>query len=268
MMRANKPLLGFGPAGWALLAVAIALALVLITGYDLRFRIMKLICDTLGPQAVYDFVVYVIIFHGFNSCSAPPGVEFGLISLCVLLVAMQVDPRRMGVTRWVIAFALGIATPPLIAYAEKSLRGAPFLAGGGGLGWGELYAFFGILTSVIVAWIMRSWIVLGGMIALFAGGTTIVWKVYGAAPGTGWANNLAAMAFMWAWNPLLFALLMFIAVRARLDAWPTHACQSCGYDLRGIKTGVCPECGAEARAHTEPIAAALVGADPLPSGHE
>lgn len=30
----------------------------------------------------------------------------------------------------------------------------------------------------------------------------------------------------------------------RAAARPAHACQGCGYDLRGAKAGVCPECGA------------------------
>jgi len=244
-MRSDKPLLGFGPAGWALLAVAASLLVVLITGYDLRFQVLHLVQYMYGDRAMYDFVIYIIIFHGFNSCQAPPGIEFGLISLCGLLIAMQVDPRPMGVVRWLLACALGVGIPPLIPYAHKVAQGTPFLAGGAGLSWAEVHAVVSLLASLSLAWIMRSWIVLGGAAVLF---TTSAIIGTGQFSGSGWANSMGVELLMWLWNPLLFALLMFVAVRARLRLWPEYACQTCGYDLRGITAGVCPECGEAVRA--------------------
>lgn len=47
---------------------------------------------------------------------------------------------------------------------------------------------------------------------------------------------------------LLFALITFLLWRLDRRPPPTH-CQSCGYDLTGNLSGICPECGM-ARAKT------------------
>jgi len=264
-MRANKPLLGFGPAGWTLLAVAITLAYVWYTGYDLRYQIMRLICDVFGVKTMMNFVVYVITFHSLNVLYPPPDMEFGLIGLCALLIAMQVHPERMGVLRWTLAFALGVGTPPGVVYIIGVLGRLGHFPTNDALRWATALMLAGVILSASVWWIMRSRTAMIGTLALSATGAALESIVIAAPTAIGGDIAIAIPWFMWAWNPLLFALLLYVAVRARLRAWPEYACQTCGYDLRGITGKVCPECGAG--VHTEPIAAALTGADPLPSHH-
>lgn len=47
---------------------------------------------------------------------------------------------------------------------------------------------------------------------------------------------------LWAISPLPIAIVLFwlgLGMRPR----PEHRCRSCGYDLTGNESGVCPECG-------------------------
>lgn len=49
------------------------------------------------------------------------------------------------------------------------------------------------------------------------------------------------------WHAMIIGALMIWAVPRRVRPFPTHRCQSCGYDLRGLEFGAkCPECGAAA----------------------
>ena len=49
----DKPLLGFGPVGWALLAVALALAACWWRGIDLRHKLYWCLTETVGIKWVY-----------------------------------------------------------------------------------------------------------------------------------------------------------------------------------------------------------------------
>ncbi len=43
---------------------------------------------------------------------------------------------------------------------------------------------------------------------------------------------------------LVLPLLVFAIRRTRVKVRkPLHPCAECGYELRGIRTGMCPECG-------------------------
>ena len=60
-----------------------------------------------------------------------------------------------------------------------------------------------------------------------------------------WMNGRVANAEYWAVWPLVIAVVIPTAILWVLDTkrHPLGACQSCGYDLTGNTSGVCPECG-------------------------
>lgn len=47
---------------------------------------------------------------------------------------------------------------------------------------------------------------------------------------------------------VLNAIVLIASGRSGLAAGRAHLCRACGYDLRGIDSDVCPECGAEREA--------------------
>lgn len=59
--------------------------------------------------------------------------------------------------------------------------------------------------------------------------------------GVHWPGLIANTAV---WTLAWFAALMTITFARRFNRLRTNRCLECGYDLRGISTEVCPECGA------------------------
>ena len=86
-MHVEKPLLGFGWMGWALLAIAGALVVVWVTGYDLQYHLFATIQAAFGNRAM-EFVAYRFIsLHTFNATMPQAQVGFGLWGLCVVCIA-------------------------------------------------------------------------------------------------------------------------------------------------------------------------------------
>lgn len=58
-----------------------------------------------------------------------------------------------------------------------------------------------------------------------------------------WVSHFIEAAII-LWLPLFAGALVLWAFPKRIRPFPAHACQSCGYDLRGLESdSKCPECG-------------------------
>ncbi len=59
-----------------------------------------------------------------------------------------------------------------------------------------------------------------------------------------WVTDIAVPLSDHLWHPIVIGALILWAVPKRIHPFPAHACQSCGYDLRGLEPATkCPECG-------------------------
>lgn len=77
---APRPIIGFGPAGWVLAAIAFTLVIVLVTGYDLRFQLQVILNELIGSDRMIRFTVYLIELTLLTDYPA-----IGIVtSLCVL----------------------------------------------------------------------------------------------------------------------------------------------------------------------------------------
>ncbi len=88
------------------------------------------------------------------------------------------------------------------------------------------------ITTILLTLLTRSW-----RVFLL---TLIPAALFGAA----WAFGFDAPWVDMIWHPIVIGALIHWAVPKRIHPFPAHACQSCGYDLRGLEPDAkCPECG-------------------------
>ena len=253
-MRANKPLLGFGPAGWALLAVAVVLVVALITGYDLRHQIFRAIAYLFGPDVLKPLIYYVLYPHWLNivAVNRPPEMFFGLGGMCAVLIGFQIHPRRSPAWVGLAVVALALSLPILHPLAGLWISGRGFYPVGvilpGAHYPGELAVFIAAHATVVgVLWtVTRSRHIAIGVGAVFLLAIVAEWGPLNPLLN---ARNEALLwvsqSTAWAWNPLLLLVMLSWAIPARFAARRASEalCPTCSYDLRGITVEVCPECG-------------------------
>jgi rRNA maturation protein Nop10 len=124
-----------------------------------------------------------------------------------------------------------------------------------------LLALYAIAVWVGVAWWRRRWsgaiLLVGSALPIIA--STLLAGYVASEPGAaeryGFAGTVAGYgrviytvsAFYTALT-LGIGLLIFVQPRRLLS----HQCGSCGYDMRGTVTGICPECGTDHAAPGPP----------------
>lgn len=259
----RKPLLGFGPVGWSALIIALPLAVCFFTGYDLRYQILRFINDSRGPAAAAWAVNWLVVPQHLDLFFWPRPAAFGLLEMCILLIAMRIHPRRFGPGPYIAVIAGGILLPNSHFILATLMHWA-------GLDSGEYMpdAPDAVIREVVrlvlalgvLAYATRSWRLVLAMAAFYLAWLTAThdWGVtmnpsstrQRWVPGSevlptskplGYGSTLLTAAMLLGWG---------INARRRLPA-PGH-CTRCGYNLAGI-AGPCPECGqAEIPAATPP----------------
>jgi len=253
--RIQKPLLGFGWAGYAASVVLLALIVPIAVGVDLRYELLKLIRAAFGDQAMMWFVTR-LPFALFTISDPTISVTTGV----AVLIAARITPYRISLVNqafvlllcfaWVFISVAYFRTPwveRVGSYFFETPQFNLYLSG-----YNILSIIGTVVASALIVWITRSWIVaIGFLLAASAQFVEATWSLKSMA-GTlpermilftlfeGGAYSVFSLAF----DMFIFGPLILWAVRERRKSFPPHACQSCGYSLVGIPfESPCPECG-------------------------
>ena len=233
----DKPVVGFGPIGYVLAALLIALVVGVVCDGGVGFFFLDALHRTLGDKAMYWFVGQWLPWAWFQI--REPG--FGLAGLGVVLVLCHFSPRRVSIWAYLLLGAWGLLAPSVlfIAYRIPSPPFGPFM----------LHAATDVACTVGVLWcIMRR----GRPAILAACGLSLAHGVFlgGTAllpPSSTGAMLLPFLALYY--GALIAPLLWWAGIeRARRRALLANTVgRSCGYDLRGLGASpvICPECGTE-----------------------
>jgi hypothetical protein len=248
-MKPAKPILGFGPIGYALLAVALALLWILVSGYDLRYQIMRLINDSLGWNYMYQYVMWYLLANYY--CLLSP--RFGVLSLVYVLIALHLHPKRVA-WWWYVFLAFGAqVTAGWYWWSSGIFRGStPFPIQFGSTYIQQITAelLIGMVTSVVLWRISRSWFVAwaSALIVLWSIGWKAIDWLFPSTMSIEWSN-----AYPWigacVYHGLMAYILLQWSIRARFRSRRDDVCQSCGYDLAGLPGNTCPECGSAIEPH-------------------
>lgn len=264
MKRVLRPIWGFGPWGWVLVAVAAALVYCAAGGFDLRHAIMQAVADRFGYRAMTDWVIYRLLVGSY--LTSLNGTTCGPVTLLPMLIAMFITPRRWAWWQWGLV-SLWLLLNPWLCF-ETATRLPLWFARS--LGWSggppSRVVFVGELLGLELLAI--------GLLA------TLAWRISGRAHGETprsrwrfappvlfvfgalmattmwWLNRLAntqsvippnfvwyGLATMWHLGVAFLTIAPALAARRLARAQPWY-CDHCGYDLRGLKDSpACPECG-------------------------
>lgn len=156
----------------------------------------------------------------------------GQVALCNVVSGRRPDGRSAVIYFWCVGFAVLIAPWAILISSTLEKAGAGVYLTGA-VGDGIIIGLPSLLTSILLfAW-TRSRFVLFGSIGAGLLACTI---------GT---QDLGLSAMI-AWQIIHACVLLSWANKARLHARraaPGKRCPACGYDLRGLASGSCPECG-------------------------
>jgi len=243
---------------WFLLPLAIALAVVYFTGYDLRSDLLRLLHTLLNYPAVYFTLSYVITPSYFALGTFPPHPVFTILSAWCVLVGVAIHPRPTGRCRGTALLVLALFLPTLWFKVHAVVRA-----------WltGNFAAPTDPWSSAVATLISQSAVTLVGaaaIVVLFRArlvALTVIaagllgiwvsieydWSVVGGRLLLSSTQALVALYWTgWSFNPVILAAALWWAISARRAWKPRWACQTCGYDMRGALDGRCPECGCSA----------------------
>lgn len=243
----RKPILGFGRAGIAASVVFCVLLIAHLAGFDFQYTLLFAVHRCLGPDAVY-YVVGSMPWY-FFSLTNP---VFGPAEVLLVVVAFRIVPIRLGWWRYALVIGMGLAMPMaakhLISFFYRNnnfdleaVIPSGFVAGPLSIVMAQ--GAVGVVVAVALWLATRSKLVLAAFLSsvmvtferhwLEGLGSINAGPYYGLnVPHT--LSVILVAGSTWTW-----------AIRMRVN-WPSEtACDSCGYDLRGLRDSVCPECGTE-----------------------
>jgi hypothetical protein len=266
----KKPLWKFTWRAWALVPVAIALLVVLLTGFDLQHQSLRLYHAIFGANATMNLVAFGMAPHmldmmwtqsNFGHHFAPPGAHLSLVTAMLSMIALAVHPIRGKVWHHALLIAMGLLIPPIafsgVSWLQYAVLHHPpkshFLSSHEA-DEDAAHLLAAIACALLLWLITRSWrLSLVLALLLFIGALHEIegMRNYQRHEPLLFAWDTAAplgQVFLWAFNPLIFACVLFWAIRARLRVIPDHCCGACGYDLSATHARACPERGSTAHA--------------------
>ncbi len=230
LVMRRRPILGFGPAGWAAAALLAALVGAILLGVDLHQELQRLLMfrGSYSPWVYY--FQYVHLSQRYACYELP---LFGVGTLLYLLPALHVSGVRRLAWRAAVVTAWCLVAPTLWVSCEL---GGPINRF---IGWSFAHASPGLLLGVASCSLL--WLVTGSK---FVAGATLLPTVAAWIAIDQWnwfSTHLNAVNP--GWHGAMAAILLAWAIRSRRAQPPAWACLGCGYDLRGSPGGLCPECG-------------------------
>ncbi len=224
---------GFGPAGWVCLVFLLGASVYFVSGGKPVVEVQQVLMDLVGLEKMQHATIYGMM-AGFTW----KGPSFSLVTLGVILIALAVQPRRIG-WYWYVGLALWAFARPTLVMA--SWRGELLPPRFGMPLESELYA----VTVVGLLLLTRSWVV--GVVAMvLAFGAMAALTLEENLPI--WGYYLGGVVF----NGGLLAVLLWWAIGERRRWRPIGHCFACGYDVQSVGKGACPECGVSVGADGRP----------------
>ena len=107
-------------------------------------------------------------------------------------------------------------------------------------------------TSRFVVWTVG--FVIAPVLAYIGLGVPYIHDLIGFAgePDEHWFSLIQIMVFSWIWSAWIYRALYVKPVRRAMRDRGYDLCVSCGYDLKGIESPQCPECGAQREPMPDP----------------
>ncbi|MBS0195412.1 MAG: hypothetical protein JSR77_01510 [Planctomycetes bacterium] len=235
--RRQRPSWLIVPLGLVLLGLVAMLA----AGLDPRHELIALVNRFGGWRRTTELVSSVLPAFRFMGLDWP---IWGPAFLPVVFVAWFASPRTVS-GWWPAVGTLGALVVPVALWS----RAIGFFGKTVGLGSDGVVtpvsaavalglAVTAALVGVMLGSAKRGALWLAPQLALLAVSGILTWK------GGAWAEPLVLYCI-----PITAhaASLVLVVAWATADAWPRlreRGCGMCGYDLRGVRGEVCPECGA------------------------
>lgn len=173
-------------------------------------------------------------------CALPPGMLFawllnGMVFGAYAAILYSLRDGGLNVTRAVLIGVLGASHFLWVLPATKVIEQ---VLGSAGLPTNDAMwiATALVLGGAISAASWQWWFILPPLLCLTAAGA-LVHTIHG------WMDLLGFGLMTGAIHIGLLACLAFDTVAYLKKRWPPGGCQNCGYDLRGLPSSICPECG-------------------------
>ncbi len=254
-----RPLIGFGPWGWALLPVALALSACVVMGVDVRHQIINLVNTCVGEEGMYLLVTRILVGQSLAMWDPIPSP----VMLTWLLPALFLQPGRVPRWAWVAVVLVGLCLPSAVwecyiaLFRTYSPTGAPV--------WEVARSATCLSLPWLCLWVTQSRWLSATLLVATLPSAAWHWVVWSGVPlasvpaALGWLAWPFTSAQQPVWHILTAGIFIggAIAARRQAAALRPYMCGTCVYDRRGLAdTALCPECGS-ARAHGEtPVAIA------------